>query len=177
MFGDFFLLGVWGRGLYLVGVGVGVRFCSVVFGCVRWAVVVRDSVLCSARYPRRGAGMTDLVGAGMTDLVGAGMTDLVGAGTTDLWVRVRRTCGCGYDGPVGAGMTDLWVRVRRGWGGCGRYRCSNLLRGKPDCVMICPSVPRRTVLCSGTGTVVVASPSRRCMIAWLPRRRTSANPC
>ncbi len=54
---------------------------------------------------------------------------------------------------------------------------SNSRRGRPDNSMMCPSVPRRTVLCSGTGTVAVAPSMRRCMIAWLPRRRTSLKPC
>ena len=46
-------------------------------------------VLFTARYPRRGAGMTD------------------------LWARVWRVYRRGCDGSMGAGMTDLWVWVWR----------------------------------------------------------------
>jgi len=38
------------------------------------------------------------------------------------------------------------------------------------------SVPRRTGSWSGTGTVVVVVSKRFCMIRWLPRWRTAANP-
>ena len=38
------------------------------------------------------------------------------------------------------------------------------------------SVPRRTESCSGTGTVIVVVSRRICMIRWLPRWRTAANP-
>ena len=42
-----------------------------------WAEGWREGawVLDAARYPRRGAGMTDLFRAGMTDLVHVGMTE------------------------------------------------------------------------------------------------------
>ena len=65
----------------------GVRLCSMVFGGVRQPVVVRGAVLCSARYPRRGAGMTDLVGAGMTRL-GAGEARTQQAGRADGAARL-----------------------------------------------------------------------------------------
>src|SRR5208337_2175979 len=39
------------------------------------------------------------------------------------------------------------------------------------------SVPRFSSECNGTGTVTVVSGDRFCIIQWLPRRRTSRNPC
>ena len=90
VFGDFLVLGGWVLGLYLVGVVVGVRFCSVVFGGVRCCSAVfgsRGSVgglaPRSAGYPRRGAGMTDLLSRG-------------------------------YDGSI---FAWVWQEVRRGRGG------------------------------------------------------------
>jgi hypothetical protein len=47
----------------------------------------------------------------------------------------------------------------------------------PDCRMMLRSVPIFTSLWFGTGTVVVAPASVRCMMRWLLRCRTSANPC
>jgi hypothetical protein len=43
--------------------------------------------------------------------------------------------------------------------------------------MIDRSVPTRSSSWSGTGTVVVVPSARFCMTTWLPRRRTSTNPC
>src|SRR5215211_2398411 len=43
--------------------------------------------------------------------------------------------------------------------------------------MIDWSVPMRISLWSGTGTVIVESAVFFCMTTWLPRRRTSRNPC
>lgn len=40
-----------------------------------------------------------------------------------------------------------------------------------------PSVPCFSSEWSGTGTVTVVSAERFCMMQWLPRRRTSTNPC
>src|ERR1700682_126160 len=48
---------------------------------------------------------------------------------------------------------------------------------KPDWRIILSRVPRRTELWSGTGTVSVVPWSRLCMMQWLPRLRTCANPC
>ena len=88
VFGDFLVLGGWVLGLYLVGVSVGVRCRSAVFGS--WGSV-RGLALCSARYPRRGAGMTDLLSRGYD-------------GST--FARVRR------EGRRGRGGSTL-ARVRR----------------------------------------------------------------
>ena len=43
--------------------------------------------------------------------------------------------------------------------------------------MIERSVPARSSLWSGTGTVIVESASRFCMTMWLPRCRTCSKPC
>ena len=77
VFGDFLVLGGWVLGLYLVGVSVGVRCRSAVFG--GWGSV-RGLALCSARYPRRGAGMTDLLSRGCGGRGGAGVADLLARG-------------------------------------------------------------------------------------------------
>jgi len=42
--------------------------------------------------------------------------------------------------------------------------------------MMLARVPSLSSVCSGTGTVMVAVITRRCMMAWLPRRRTSVKP-
>jgi hypothetical protein len=42
--------------------------------------------------------------------------------------------------------------------------------------MMLARVPSLSSECSGTGTVMVAVMLRRCMTAWLPRRRTSVKP-
>ena len=54
---------------------------------------------------------------------------------------------------------------------------SNSRRGVPDCRMIDWSVPIFSSAWSGTGTVIVPSTRIFCITIWLPRRRTSANPC
>ena len=76
-----------------------VQLCSAVFGRVRRLEWVRGSVLCSARYPRRGAGMTDPFGAGVTEEMGAGVTEEMGAGA----VRYLVGGGLGWSGLVGLG--------------------------------------------------------------------------
>ena len=85
---------------------LGVRLCSALFGRVRRLGWVRGSVLCSARYPRRGAGMTDPFGAGMTDLFRAGVTEEVGAG-----VAGEVGVGCSLSGRRGFAV----VRFGRSW--------------------------------------------------------------
>lgn len=53
---------------------------------------------------------------------------------------------------------------------------SNSVFGTPDCRMMERKVPTLSSLWSGTGTVTVPSSFCRCMITWLPRRRTSTMP-
>lgn len=43
--------------------------------------------------------------------------------------------------------------------------------------MMDSSVPMASSAWSGIGTVIVPSEVRRCVTTWLPRRRTSVNPC
>jgi len=56
-------------------------------------------------------------------------------------------------------------------------QASKSLRGNADCRIMERSVPMRSSLWSGTGSVVVSASSRFCITMWLPFRRTSANPC
>lgn len=54
---------------------------------------------------------------------------------------------------------------------------SNSDRGNPDCRMIPNKVPVRNSRWSGTGTVIVVSAVRFCIMIWLPFCRTIMNSC
>ncbi len=54
---------------------------------------------------------------------------------------------------------------------------SNSLRGSSDCRIIVCKVPIRISAWLATGTVMVRLGNRSCMMMWLPRCRTSVNPC
>ena len=82
------------------------------------------------------------------------------------------------DGPVwflpGIGFSE--DGVVRGASSGRDHLASNSERGKPDCRMMPDNVPLLNSPWSGTGTVMVVSPTFFCMIMWLPFRRTSSKP-
>jgi len=53
---------------------------------------------------------------------------------------------------------------------------SNSARARPDWRMMLARMPSLSSVCRGTRTVIVVVVLRRCMTAWLPRRRTSVKP-
>ncbi len=57
------------------------------------------------------------------------------------------------------------------------FHDSNSVRGIPDCRMMDCKVPILISRCSGTGTVMVPIDCFFCITIWLPRLRTSLNPC
>ena len=77
---------VWARGCIWSGRFGVVRFGQVWSAAAGWE---RGLVLGAARYPRRGAGMTDLGCAGVTDLGCAGVTEEVGR--NPLWPAVEQS--------------------------------------------------------------------------------------
>ena len=63
----------------------------------------------TARYPRRGAGMTELASAGMTELASAGMTELASVGMTERVAGMTERVA----GMTGKGAVQAWPRGGR----------------------------------------------------------------